>query len=297
VAKVAVTLAHFFDVYYLPDAQIRKKFSKQDTYSFDKHMRAQLGNRLLTDLDPLSLDIWVRNQLEQGYAPLTINKHIFLMNRLLNMARHWGFIQHNTFENRMVRKIPIGTFRQAFLTDDQINRLLVACKQDSNMHIYYAVKVLLLTGARGGELRNAMWKHIDWKAFVWDVPIAKGGRPRRIYLGDNALQAFQDIRVANDEKMLPTRPDDPIFMNPWRKKPYNHLQSAWVRCRERADLPGVRMHDLRHTYASILINKGVSLYEVQRLLGHHNISMTERYAHLLPNTLKNKVDMVGSFMA
>ena len=54
--------------------------------------------------------------------------------------------------------------------------------------------------------------------------------------------------------------------------------------------------DLRHTYASILINKGVSLYEIQRLLGHHHITMTERYAHLLPNTLKNKVDLISDFI-
>jgi site-specific recombinase XerD len=58
----------------------------------------------------------------------------------------------------------------------------------------------------------------------------------------------------------------------------------------------VRIHDLRHTYASLLINKGASLYEVQKLLGHFHISMTERYAHLMPNTLAERVEIVAGLV-
>ena len=290
------TLSVFFDSYYIPDASIRKKSSKQDQYIFNKHIRSQLGHLTFSELTPLILDTWVREHLDQGYAPVTVNKHIFLMNRLLNMARHWGFIAHNFFENRLIRKLPIGNFRQVFLAEDQIKSLLDACKADSNIHIYYVAKLLLLTGARGGELRGATWAHINWQGYIWEVPVAKGGRPRRIFLGDAALQVFKDIRDVNEGRGLPTRPNDPVFMNPWRKRVYGHFHSTWVRCRNRAGLPDVRMHDLRHTYASILINKGVSLYEVQRLLGHHHITMTERYAHLQPNTLKAKVDLVSDFI-
>lgn len=290
------TLSVFFDSYYIPDASIRKKSTKQDQYIFNKHIRSQLGHLTFSELTPLILDTWVREHLDQGYAPVTVNKHIFLMNRLLNMARHWGFIAHNFFENRLIRKLPIGNHRQVFLNQSQIKLLLTACKSDSNIHIYHFAKLLLLTGARGGELRVARWEHIDWQGFIWDVPVAKGGRPRRIFLGEAALDVFKDIRDTNIQKGLPTKPSDHLFLNPRRKSVYGHFHSTWVRCRTRAEMPYVRMHDLRHTYASILINKGVSLYEVQRLLGHHHITMTERYAHLQPNTLKAKVDLVSDFI-
>jgi len=294
--KIGITLSDFFDNYYYPDAKIRKKYHRHDLLGFNKHFRDNLGEVPLTELEPLTLDLWVRNYLERGYAPVTINKHIFLMNRLLNMARHWGFINFNSFENRLIRRLPIGNLKQRFLNPSETKRILTECKNDSNIHIYHVAKVLLLTGARVGELRGMLWQHVDLQAFVWDVPISKSGRPRRIYLGEAAVSALKELRATNEHHFLPTRPADVAFMNPRRRCAYNHFHSAWDRCRTRAELKSVRIHDLRHTYASILINKGVSLYEIQRLLGHHHITMTERYAHLLPNTLKNKVDLISDFI-
>ena len=73
-----------------------------------------------------------------------------------------------------------------------------------------------------------------------------------------------------------------------------HLDElAWDRARQRVGMDDVRIHDLRHTYASLLINRGASIYEVQKLLGHYHISMTERYAHLLPDTLQQRVEIVA----
>jgi site-specific recombinase XerD len=87
-----------------------------------------------------------------------------------------------------------------------------------------------------------------------------------------------------------------VFQNPRFRRPYNCFFSSWERIRQRAGLPNVRIHDLRHTYASLLINKGASLYEVQKLLGHFHISMTERYAHLMPNTLAERVEIVAGLV-
>lgn len=287
-----VTLSKFFDKYYYPDAIIRKKYHRHDLLGFNKHIRNDVGGMIIQDIAPLTLDLWVRNYLSKGYAPATVNKHIFLMNRILNMARHWGFVKFNSFENRLIRKLPIGNLKQRFLTPKEITKLLAECKSDSNIHIHHVAKLLLLTGARVGELRTMTWQHVNLQTFVWDVPISKSGRPRRIYLGDAAVATLKELRNINEEHFLPTRPPDVVFMNPQRRCAYHHFHSAWDRCRTRAELKTVRIHDLRHTYASILINKGVSLYEIQRLLGHHHITMTERYAHLLPNTLKDRVDLI-----
>jgi len=72
------------------------------------------------------------------------------------------------------------------------------------------------------------------------------------------------------------------------------MQIAFSRARKTAQLDNVRIHDLRHTFASLLINNGASIYEVQKLLGHHHVSMTERYAHLFPNTLKDRAEIIAS---
>ena len=72
---------------------------------------------------------------------------------------------------------------------------------------------------------------------------------------------------------------------------------SWYAARSLADLQDVRVHDLRHTFASLLINKGVSIYEVQKLLGHSSIQMTQRYAHLSPNTLAERAELVGLIVA
>ena len=75
------------------------------------------------------------------------------------------------------------------------------------------------------------------------------------------------------------------FANPATRKPYASLFRSWNTARQKAGLPDVRIHDLRHSFASLLINQGRSLYEVQRLLGHTQIKTTQRYAHLAPETL------------
>jgi site-specific recombinase XerD len=87
--------------------------------------------------------------------------------------------------------------------------------------------------------------------------------------------------------------DSWVFANPCTGQPYTSSHIAFFKARDSAGLSSVRMHDLRHTYASLLINNGASIYEVQQLLGHYNISMTERYVLLFPNTLQDRVDIVA----
>ena len=81
------------------------------------------------------------------------------------------------------------------------------------------------------------------------------------------------------------------------RRPYNSVYLSWYAARAVADLDDVRIHDLRHTFASLLINKGVSIYEVQQLLGHSSVQMTQRYAHLTPNTLADRAEIVANIVS
>ena len=289
-------LNQFFDEHYFPHAQVSKRTTEHDWSVYNKHMRASLGRYLMRDLTNPVLDVWVREQLLAGYQRSTINKHIHLMNRMLNLARHWGHIQSHSPVQQNIKKLAVGDYTQRFLSEAEIDLLLTTCRASRHPYLYLIVQFLLLTGARKGEARLACWKHIDLHKRVWTVPRSKNGRSRRIILSSAAMDVLHSVRNKTEQLMLPTKPDDYFFINPITRTAYHSFDTAWFKARAAAGLDNVRMHDLRHTFASLLINKGVSLYEVQTLLGHSSMQMTQRYAHLAPDRLHKRTELLSSII-
>ena len=289
-----LTLEAFFDLKYYAFIQATKRRSKHDFYLFNKHIRPVLGAKLLNDISSEDIDHWMLHQMEVGYKSGTVNKHASMLNRTLNIAVHWGYLEKNAFKGAAIRKLPVGDYVQRFLTRNEISQLLSACKQSTHPYLYLFVKLLLLTGARKSELRLAKWKDIDDDKMQLFVAISKSGRSRKIMLSNQAVKVLEQVRLRTDALGLPTTRDDWLFQNPRTRKPYTSFHLAFFAARKRAGLNTVRVHDLRHTYASLLINNGASIYEVQQLLGHYHISMTERYAQLFPNTLKDRVNIIAS---
>jgi integrase len=155
---------------------------------------------------------------------------------------------------------------------------------------------LLHTGARVGEVRTLKWRDINFKKRIWTVPVSKNGRSRRIVLSDAAVEILNAARTKSEQLLLDVSDDTYVFRNPKSGRPYRSFYSAWFIVRDNAGLSDVRIHDLRHTFASLLVNKGVSLYEVQTLLGHSSMQMTQRYAHLAPDLLHSRTELVSSII-
>ena len=292
-----LTLSLFFDEHYFPHAQATKRLTHHDWSIFNTHMRASLGKYLLDDLTNPVLDVWVREQLVAGYQRSTINKHIHLMNRMLNLARHWGFVSVQQYQQQNLKKLALGDYKQRFLTADEIERLLAHCRASTHPFLYLLVQLLLLTGARVGEARTACWRDIDLGKRLWTVPRSKNGRSRRIVLSDAAVDVLHSTRERSEQLMLSVKPDAYVFTNPITCTAYHSFYAAWFKVRDAADLGDLRIHDLRHTFASLLVNKGVSLYEVQTLLGHSSVQMTQRYAHLAPDRLQQRTELVSQIVA
>jgi len=144
--------------------------------------------------------------------------------------------------------------------------------------------LLLLTGGRRNEITQAKWEYVNWERRTLLVPLSKSGKPRAIALNGPALALLRAI----------PRTDNPyIFPSPVNGKPSASLFFPWDRIRKRAGLKDVRLHDLRHSYASFLVNQGISLYVVQGLLGHAHSRTTQRYAHLAHETLQDAAELVG----
>jgi integrase len=289
----ATTMNFFFDHHYYPYHAAMSRRPRHSLLNYDKHLREALGPLSWEELTPLVLNTWLRRQVEKGLKNATINKHIFLLNRLIRTAEEWQVIPDGVRPPRCLKKLPTGDHRQRFLSQEEIRRLVSACEQIRHPFLSLFIRFLLLTGARKGEARTAKWQDIDQERGVWCVPVSKNGRSRRVMLSSAALSVLNQTREQSKALGLPDGPNDFLFTNPRSRTRYNTFHIAYFKARDIAGLQDVRIHDLRHTYASLLINNGVTLYEVQELLGHSSPAMTQRYAHLLPNQLRERTEIIG----
>lgn len=292
-AAIAVTMDEFFFQHYLPNALATKKRGPDDRLTYSKHLAKSFGSLPLSDISSRAVNEWRNKQIAKGLKNSTINKHIdFLMN-IIKLAYVWGHVDDQLHIKINIRKLPVGNYTQKFLNETEIRNLLNGCKRSPHPYLYLAVKLLLLTGARVGELRNARWSDIDEHKRIWVVPVSKNGRSREIFLSAESLDTLATVRRESVALGTAHLADGYVFTNPRTKTKYDSFYAAWYKVVRSEGLEDVRIHDLRHTYASILINNEVSIYEVQRLLGHSNVTMTQRYAHLLRSKLHEKTELVS----
>jgi integrase len=143
--------------------------------------------------------------------------------------------------------------------------------------LQFIIPMLILTGARKREVLDAKWEDFNVEQRVWRIPLAKSGKARHVPMSDGVLSLLASVPMYDDCTY--------VFANPKTFLPYVSFFSAWNTVRKSVGLGDVRVHDLRHSFASFLVNSGRSLYEVQRILGHTQIKTTQRYAHLSQDSL------------
>lgn len=166
-----------------------------------------------------------------------------------------------------------------YLSGAELETLMAVLKTDENKAICQIIMYLLSTGARLNEALQATWSQIDMPRRIWRIPASnsKSKRIRSVPLNDSALDVLRQL--ASDS--------DYLFINKQTGEPYTTIHKVWGRLRRKAGLPHLRIHDLRHQYASFLVNSGRTLYEVQQILGHSDPSVTQRYAHLSTKALQD----------
>jgi len=158
----AETLNAFLDDHYYPHCSATTRGHRHTLLTYDKHLRDTLGPMRWEDMTPLSLNAWLRRQVSQKLKSTTINKHIFLVNRLLRTVRDWGALPEGVRPPPMMRKLPTGDYRQRFLSQEEIGRLLAACDRIDHPYLSLFIRFLLLTGARKGEARTSKWRDMEF---------------------------------------------------------------------------------------------------------------------------------------
>ncbi len=184
---------------------------------------------------------------------------------MLNLAVEWEMLERNP-----ASKVPLfkeDNKVEHYLEDDDLERLLTVLRNHHNRPVCNIAMFLLSTGARLNEALRATWRQIDRENRVWRIPASnsKSGKVRSVPLNDTALGILD---------LLDT--EDYLFINRRTGKPYTTIHKVWERLRNEAGLPHLRIHDLRHQYASFLVNSGRTLYEVQQILGHSDPTVTQR---------------------
>lgn len=278
------TLAALVRDRYLPHVKSYKRSWCTDETVLRIHILPRLGTVPVDEINGTMIADLLQQMRDKGYATGTTNRVLILLRYIFNLARKWkipGVRENPTFGLSTAPDVQ----RERFLTPEETQRLIASINVDENRVAAQAILLLLLTGARRNEITHAKWDYIDWEKRSLLVPISKTGRPRTIALNGQALALLRAIAP------IPGNPY--IFPSPVTGRPSASLHFPWVRIRERAMLDDVRLHDLRHSYASFLVNNGVSLYVVQGLLGHTQPRTTQRCAHLAQDTLLEAAEVVG----
>ena len=271
----------FIEKHYLPHAKARKRSWQTEVGILRRHILPIFSGAKLKAITRFALSRWLESLRDKGLSPATCNRALFLMKYVFNCARRWGFIAESPA--RDVSVLPGEEFRERYLSEEEARRLLNALDAEKDRLAALAVKLLLFTGARKSEILAARWENVDVARRILTVPLSKSGKARHIPLSDAALQVLAEIK-SQSEWLFPSSQKD------------SHISSifaAWDRVRTKTGLKDVRLHDLRHSFASFLVNEGCSLYEVQRILGHQNPKVTMRYAHLAQKSLLRAVNIVG----
>lgn len=270
-ALLVKDLAKRFDEQHI-SVRVKPVTAREYRRSLDKLILPRLGRMVITDVTRAQI---AKFHHDLRHSPYQANRCLAILSKMFNLAELWGLRVEGSNPCRLVPKYPEKQ-RERFLSLAEIKQLgdvLNDMEQEGREmpSAILAIRLLLYTGCRLNEIMTLQWDFVDLETRTLKLPDSKTGA-KTVFLGRSACE------------LLETAPRLPG--NPWvitgliLGQRLTDLQPLWQRVRARADLPEVRIHDLRHTFASTAIAAGHSLPIIGKLLGHTQVQTTARYAHL-----------------
>lgn len=252
------------------------------------HLVPAFGKKRLDEIGPAEVEQYKARKLREGQAAKSVNNHLTVLRKLLNLAAEWGVLPHAP----KVKQLKVVHGEIQFLTFEETDRFVRAAAPEWKAFVVTALK----TGLRVGELLALKWEDLDLVAgrlivrrTLWQDQEGspKGGRTREVPLSDEAVATLKAHRHMKGQYVF-CEPDG-------RRLTHSRVKDVVPFICKRAGLAKrLTTHDLRHTFASHLVMRGVTLKAVQELLGHASIDMTMRYAHLSPNVKREAVQLLDA---
>ncbi len=261
---------------------VAKQASRRAIRSYIRNLLPVFGHLTLGDISPQRIVAYKQKRYADGVAPATINRELAAMKKAFNLAiREWEWCRENPVSRVSMEKE--ANTRDRWVTAEEEARLLEACPP----WLGELVRFALHTGMRLGEILALTWRGVDLVRNTATVFQSKNGTRRTIPLNQTVralLKGKAKVRALNTAQVFQSQAQTPLEAN--------NIRRAFRRAVRQAEIEELHFHDLRHTFATRLVQAGVDLYRVQRLLGHQSPVMTQRYAHHSPESLRAGVELL-----
>ena len=249
----------------------------RDPYSIKK-LSSVFKGFCLSEITPRVIADYRKKRLET-VKPATVYQELALLRRMFNVAiREWEWLKENP-ASKLSFSVGNKNARDRWLTVEEEKELLTCATNPQWLR--RLLVVALHTGMRKGEIRNLRWQDIDFTRRIITVVKSKNGEKRTIPMSNHASRFLKDAKVRDiSGKVFPVSE--------------TRLRVVFMKTLKKAGISNFRFHDLRHTFATRLVQNGVDLYKVKELLGHKTLSMTTRYAHHYPESLRASVEVLDN---
>jgi integrase len=279
------TLADFVVKVWLPAQKERVKINTYKMYEgmTRLYLLPALGKTPMDKISKREVTLIITELRQRGLSAATANRALASLRACYNSAIELSMVDFNPASKVKLYKEPL---KERYLSEAELGRLLQVLETDDNQAVCRVVRFALFTGGRIGEILKTRSKDISLEQETWFIPAAhsKSGRSRTVPLNRYALEVVRELDL--------NHPSGNVFIGRLGE-PLREVRKVWDRIRKKAALPDLNLHSCRHQMASMMVNSGRTLYEVQKVLGHTSSRTTERYSHLQAATLRQATDSIS----
>ena len=257
----------------------------QKSYKASKnHLIPFFGESSLLSVSSKEISRYKMKRRDGKAKPATINRELAMLSKAFNLAvKEWEWINENPVSK--VSKEEENNERDRWLSEDEEKSLLENCPEWVRDIVVFALN----TGMRQDELLSLEWSRVSKIRKTALIQKSKNGKPRTIPLNQTALNVLEKKSKVRNLKCSIV-----FASNNWSKIDRHNLRRTFKKVLECAVIENFTFHDLRHTFATRIAQKGIDIYKISKLLGHKDIRMTQRYAHHCPESLRDGVDILDS---
>jgi integrase len=276
-----LTFGELMENHYLPWSRENKKRFAGDFHLYRNWLKPRLSGRTLKSIAPLDLERLKKDMRDAGKAEATVRHALGLVRQAFNKAVAWRLWQGENPCRGVAFPSP-NNARQRFLSPEEASKLLEALRQRSPQ-VYHIAAMSLYGGLRLGEVLGITWSNVDLQNGIITILDAKNNTSRAIFITEPIRRVLEE---------LPSGPPDELLFKARTGVPVQWLSATFSRVVQALGLnkgiidrrERLSFHTLRHTYASWAVMAGVPLFVVGKALGHKTLVMTQRYAHLAPDS-------------